>query len=526
MDSVEESLSADSRQAQPQRQQQEASERPPQKQTSRRTSRSSDYSRIHRTPTHQSDCSSSSNIHELRDPDRNGTSHPHPSSRATVLAFLLVLGIALAHAIVSGFESMHKSNIKRTFGKETDDSISSNEEPSRDSRSVNENAEPNTPEGGATATILSRSSQLSSLISHLDASDVVEVYVVTRMAHLTNVASSLGGGGNDGGNGNRKARSMLDESIAASSTSTSESKSGESTPTASSTAAANIPSGPVLIQKSALAFRYRPRVASASHSPRFSTDPSSSSSPRDDHEHRKYFELTLEYGPERTGVTKSFESIPVVHMDTDLMAEADFSNIGKYVTWSNEGRVYYTTQISNEWTDAYYMAPITGVVLEKIIQRAVDYNYKRPRYQPFEVVSIPSGHLILRSSGADDFVWDMFRDLADLYVEIDPLLVPPRGRVQFYVSDPDGTVDEGLGGDQRESGTGGDVANSRTKRKQMNPNVEMVKSALEVSRAAVFYEKFFNCANAIKTGTVTRKIVPIVFISVNAHFDIFVKLFR
>lgn len=494
MDSAEESATADPRQAQLKCQQQDASEMPrTQKRTSRSTPRSTAHGRIHEMQRTIFDDCSSSKIHELRDLERNSTSTPsHLSSRTTVLAFLVVLGIALAHAIASGFESMHESKIKGTFGKETDDSFSANKGPSRDNRSVNENAEPKSPEG-TTATILSRASQLSSLISHLDASDVVEVYIVTRMAHLNNVAANFGVGGNVGGDGNRRAQRMLDESIAASTTRTSESesKAGEITPTTSSNAAANIPTGPVQIQKSALAFRYRPHVASAS---------SSSSSPRDDH----YFELTLEYGPERTGVTRSFESMPVVHMDTELIAEAGYGNIGKYVTWSNEGRVYYSTQISHEWSDAYYMAPITGVVLEKIIQRAADYNYKRPRYQPFEVVSIPSGNLILRSSGADDFVWDMFRDLAALYVKIDPLMVPPRGRVQFYVSDPEGTGVEGQDGGERDSGNRGNVEYSRTKKKQMNPNIDMVKGTLEASRAAVFYETFFNCANAIKTGTVTK----------------------
>jgi hypothetical protein len=420
---------------------------------------------------------------DSRYPDGGSTSHSHPSSRATVLAFLLILGIALTYAMASGYESMRDSKIKRAFGEKTDDYAPVNEKPSRHERSVIENAEPNSPDGGATATILSRASQLSSLISHLDASDVVEVYVVTRMAHLTNVASNFGGRENSGGGGNRKARGILDEG----STSSSEANAGENAPASSTTSSANIPSGPVMIRKSALAFRYRPRVASASHSSRSST---ASSSQRDDHEHRKYFELTLEYGPERVGATRSFEAMPVVHMDTELMAEAGY---GKYATWSNDGRVYYSIQISNEWTDAYYMAPITGVVLEKIIQHAADYNYKRPRYQPFEVVSIPSGNLVLRSSGADDFVSDMFRDLAELYVEIDPLLVPPRSRVQFYVSDPEET-----GGEN--GGVVSDVADSKTKRSQMNSNVVMVKGTVEASRAATFYEKFFNCANAIRTG--------------------------
>lgn len=132
-----------------------------------------------------------------------------------------------------------------------------------------------------------------------------------------------------------------------------------------------------------------------------------------------------------------------------------------------------------------------------------------------EVVSIPSNNVILRSSGSDDFVWDMFRDLADLYVDIDPLLVPPRGRVQFYVADPEGSSDEGQGDDRRESGddeandsSNGDKSNSRTKRRQPYPNVKRVKGPLEGSRAAMFYENFFNCANAIKTGDFSMYLPP------------------
>jgi hypothetical protein len=192
-------------------------------------------------------------------------------------------------------------------------------------------------------------------------------------------------------------------------------------------------------------------------------------------------------------------------MDTELMAEAGNNDFGKFATWSNDGRVYYSTQISDEWSDAYYMTSITGVVVEKIIQRAAEYNNKRPRYQPFEVISKPSGKLLLKSSSADDFVWEMFHDLADLYVEIDPLLVPARGRVQFYVSDPDDSEIKEQEGDQRERLIGGDETNggdkySKTKTKAMNPNVQMVTGTIEASRAAVFYEKFFDCANAIKTG--------------------------
>lgn len=452
--------------------------------------------------------------YDFSEAPENSASHSnHHSSRSlVVMAFLFILGIALSHAVASGYEST------RPLGTETNNISSSN-----DKRSVHEKSEQNllgtmTPADkeeemeGITTAVLSRASQLSTLIAQLDASDVVEVYVVTRLAHLSNMGST----GNTGGNGTGKRRRMLDESKAVvssksvtdSKTVASESmrsspqvlsKSGEGIPTTTSTAATaniNLPSGPVRIHKTALAFRYRPRVASHKEFSSFVSSP---------HEHRKYFELTLEYGPERTGATRTFESLPVIQMDTELMAEAGTDDFGKFATWSNDGRVYYSTQISDEWSEAYYMTSITGVVVEKIIQRAAEYNNKRPRYQPFEVISKPSDKLLLKSSSADDFVWDMFHDLADLYVEIDPLLVPPRGRVQFYVYDPDESEIEEQEGDQRERLIGGDETNggdkySKTKTKAMNPNVQMVTGTLEASRAAVFYEKFFDCANAIKTG--------------------------
>lgn len=355
---------------------------------------------------------------------------------------------------------------------------------------------------------------------HLDASDVVECYIVTRMAPLTNVAASGGSGGNnnnDGtsdnnnknGNRRRRVKRMLDEaSVSKDTDDTSDTKEEEedndSTSTTSTTN--NIPSGPILVRKSALAFRYRPRVASVSHgSHSTSITLDNQKSPWDEIEQQKYFELTLEFGPQRTGVTKTSESVPLIHAD---MVDG---TIGKYVSLENEGRVYHSTRISSEWTEAYYMASITGVVLEKIIQRAVDFTYKRPRYQPFEVVSIPSQNLLLRSSGSDDFVWEMFRDLAELYVDIDPLLVPPRSRVQFYVADPE--EDEDADDVQRvdESNESNNVLNkdtistSSSRRKQPNPNVKKVR---EASQAAAFYEKFFNCAHAIKSGDYSLYLPP------------------
>ena len=470
----------------------------------------------------------------------NDSSHSQstPTSRTAILAFLFLGGIAIVHAIASGFDNMHSTSNQRSppdnnfgnsFVDETDDAVSfspsntnlaNNEviyEKRNKERSVSSDGNAIMEEGNtneAAATILTRASQLASLISHLDASDVVECYVVTRMAHLNNVASSSSSGSGSGGNNNRRRiqQKMLDESSMEQSGSYDTSFGGEETK-ASATSASNVPSGPVLIRKSALAFRYRPRsaAASASRGPHFSSEqilseiPDQDLTPADMLEKQKYFELILEYGPERSGAAKISESMPMVRLDSESGGMGS-----KYVSWENQGRVYYSNYISSEWTGAYYMAPITGVVMEKIIQHAVEYTYKRPRYQPFEVVSKPSGNLIVKSSGSDDFVWQMFRDLADLYVDIDPLLVPPRGRVQFYVADPEDEEGDDEAGRRNEGDVdnNGNISNKPKKQRQPNPNVKRVNGAVEGSHAAMFFENFFNCANAIKTGDYSLYLPP------------------
>ena len=254
--------------------------------------------------------------------------------------------------------------------------------------------------------------------------------------------------------------------------------------------------------KAALAFRYRPKVASVTHVPSTTTSLSSTSATNNDDpsdsttmlDKQKYFELTLEYGPQRAGATKTSESMPMVHVDMEVMTNYneggnDDNNIGKYVSWENQGSIYYSTHISTEWDGAYYMTSITGVVLEKILEKAVEYPTKRPRYQPFEVVSIPSNAVILKSSGSDDFVWDMFRDLADLYVDIDPILVPAMEKIQFYVADP--TTEMNNEDNNNEGLSGGGTRAGEERRRRPNPNVKRVDGAVESSKAALFYENFF-----------------------------------
>jgi len=116
--------------------------------------------------------------------------------------------------------------------------------------------------------ILTRSTDLPSLAA-LDAGDVVECYALTRTAKLEN--------------------------------------SGGASPHS------------LLVRKSAIAFRYKPK----------------SSSP--DAAIKAPFELTLEYGPQRTGSTQSFEAMPSVngHYRTLEYEDGD----GMYVSWENHGKI-------------------------------------------------------------------------------------------------------------------------------------------------------------------------------------------
>lgn len=299
---------------------------------------------------------------------------------------------------------------------------------------------------GDPAQILSRGTFPS--LAALDAGDVIECYALTRMARLKTVNTP-------GVGGNRKDQPPS-------------SSAGGTNATGTGSNGSTVP-GSIFIRKTALAFRYKPQGESD----------------------KPPFELTLEYGPHRTGVDTNSESIPIVEIE--VPPTGDNANNGgansageheqKFVSWENEAKIYYRTQIESEdWTEAYYMAPITGAVLSKMMDFALAYPALRPRYQPFEVALYNStsgkpGPVIIRSSSSEDFVWYMFQSLADLHVDIEPILIPPRRTVQFYVASPShiskvsGYTDGGVS-----------VANL----------------------AADFFYSFYACANAIKTGDYTR----------------------
>ena len=358
--------------------------------------------------------------------------------------------------------------------------------------------------------------------------------------------------------------------------------------------------GLIRAQKTALAFRYRPSTWSSldeGPDPRQAGDGdgdgdggeasssaggTSSNSNFNSNSKRKY-ELTLEYGPARTGRTLDRESVPlVVNSDSHALypgdgkaysAEHDHGDVvigddERLVMWDNQARVYYRNRIDGEdWAGAYYIAPISGAVLTKVLEHAVEYAEQHRRYQPFEVVALGDDadddddddddhddlddhdddgggggrggrgdgrggddrgaeagagggaggtarrrpRTVLRSSSSDDFVWAIFDVLASMYVDIRPVLAPPRQSLRFFVDRPsDVTKLSGMvspedlalpgvpvGGG---AGAGGDGDGDGRQRDEEENGGGGGGGRSVASLAADFYSKFYDCANAIRTG--------------------------
>jgi hypothetical protein len=144
----------------------------------------------------------------------------------------------------------------------------------------------------------------------------------------------------------------------------------------------------ITVTKQALGLRYRPQADKSTVGGVYAV--------------KAPLELRLEYGPMRAGATLSHESIPRVVRETELSGET------AYVSWENEGKVYYTTAISNSgYLTANYLASLTGAVLNDLLLTAVEYAEQHRRYQPFAVYQQQTQKLLLRSSSDTDFnsIW-------------------------------------------------------------------------------------------------------------------------
>jgi len=182
------------------------------------------------------------------------------------------------------------------------------------------------------------------------------------------------------------------------------SASPSSSPSSSPTHSGPLPK--ILHLKSALAFRYfRSPLSSFYSTP------------------KPPFQYTIEFGPHRT--------------PDGADAAVHLCDNGKYpVQWDDTARVYHSDTFDpKEWDTAVYLAPISGAVLTRLLGDAARFRVGE-RYQPFSVLdwNDPQGKPLVESSTSDDFVWDMFNRLADMDVDIHPVLVPVRRNVAFHAS--------------------------------------------------------------------------------------------
>ena len=161
-----------------------------------------------------------------------------------------------------------------------------------------------------------------------------------------------------------------------------------------------------------------------------------------------------------------------------------------HVSRARTAKIYYDRSISEkDWDNAYYMAPITGAVLSKVLGDYItDYPIQYPRYQPFKVVEKGSGDTVVDSSNSEDFVWNVFKKLANMYVAIDPILAPQRYEIELVVEDASRDY-EMMESSQVLSSSDIENSGGSHERKQNAANY-----------AAEFYHKFYSCIEAIQTG--------------------------
>jgi len=256
---------------------------------------------------------------------------------------------------------------------------------------------------------------------------------------------------------------------------------------------AMLPDAQITIHKAALGIRYRPLKLN------------------DAEEEAKIREITLEYGPQRIGASLTQESMPSVQREqvptgpdgspviipNNKSNGTDTTGGNSFLTWENEGKVYYTNKIaSTGYIGAYYMASVSGAVLGSILDKAAQYPManavlrgRQRRYQPFVVVDgsenrlPPPGYegeipdednkkVLLKSSNSIDFIHYMWRTLAELGVSLNPILAPPTYEIQL-------------------------VATGVEKMK-VGPPTWVTHSA------ASFYDKLYSCIEAKVTGDYSK----------------------
>jgi hypothetical protein len=272
----------------------------------------------------------------------------------------------------------------------------------------------------------------------------------------------------------------------------------------------------IKVTKSALGVRYRRPHAETVY---YYADADGNSVPQ---QQQQRLELTLEFGAARGGPDLLWESFPRVVWDSDGESSSS-TNIATNetttvsprnpvnVTWDNAGRVYYTERIdSTIYTSANYLASLSGTVLTKMLQSAMDFVTLNPyrsssssatsstpviprvrRYQPFAVYMVPSPlnstsgndasetppHLLLHSSNDADFVHYVIQILAELGVAIQPVILPTTYQVRLHAT-----------------------SMHKVKAVALVRPVDAPDSPADPPPPIVFYQQFIQCVQAIASA--------------------------
>ena len=191
------------------------------------------------------------------------------------------------------------------------------------------------------------------------------------------------------------------------------------------------------------------------------------------------------------------------------------------VTWENEGRVYFTTDPIGQgpYTTANYLASVSGAVLSHLLQSAVDYTTTHARfrrYQPFALyqTTVPSNKQpqqpsndktttpppqlkeVLHSSSDVDFILYLYDSLATLGVSLEPILLPQHTQMRLHVA-AESSEEENDSKDDKPKDS-----QQQQQQQSQQKSLEFVQVGKDVSAhdVAEFYAKLTSCMQALITA--------------------------
>lgn len=275
------------------------------------------------------------------------------------------------------------------------------------------------------------------------------------------------------------------------------------------------------VTKAALGLRYRPSQQQQQQ------DAATASASAMGNNNNKPLELTLEYGAARAGADLNHESLPRVVVDDNDNNQGEATS----VSWDNEAKIYYTERIHpGVYTTANYLASLSGTVLEKFLQSAVDWmegttssvshgSRRHRRYQPLGVaLALESSatddtgnnnrkaddennekidtqttpqqrqqQILLRSSSDVDFLQQLYRVLADLGVQLQPVILPVQTHIRLHAA---ADIADG-------SGSGGSAKKKAA--------IQKVAVGVDVPPhvPAAFYQQLYDCVQSIARANYT-----------------------